>query len=442
MLTLSPDFQSPREVFLFGTRLALVLALVLGMISTALAQTRISYPWDGFSDSRSSAMEAESVDPTFRTALEEPVDRNIYRLVPGDRLTIGIWGERPENHELAVTPEGDIRVPQAGPEKVAGQSLAEAEQIVRARLRKLYPGSRITLGLLEPGRFRVAVTGRVAVPGWYDLTGLDRMSTALEAAGGIGPGGSHRFVRIHLPEDAPIADRTPVQAGPNSFAVDFLPWLSRADLAANPRLEPGWRIEVPPLGETVTVIGAVNGHGGPREDVEDIVLRFGEEELHPVEWRPGDTVAYALEVAGGLAASAAGALDIVRADGTSLRLDATRETDLQTELAVSDRLEVAYREQWIYVVGAVRRPGRYPQYPGYNATDYVLMAGGETENGSREGWTITLPGETEASEQLDLRIEPGSTLRVPERRSYWLTRVITPVASAVAVGISVAALLR
>src|SRR5690606_16117779 len=191
-------------------------------------------------------------------SLEASLDRKVYRLIPGDRIHVGIWGESPVSHLLGVTPDGMLVIPKVGRIEVAGQTLESAERAVTEALTDLYPRARVTLTLLEPGRFRNLVTGMVANPGVYESMVGDRLSMALRAAGGISPGGTGRRIRIFDPIGTDTASRsTAVSESPRE--VDLLPWLVRADLDANPVLQPGQVIEVAPQEETVSIRGAING---------------------------------------------------------------------------------------------------------------------------------------------------------------------------------------
>jgi len=182
----------------FGRMLLLVIFLAAsGAVSPAETAPGSIAPRDLRPDlqgSSASGVTWESrLDGSSRTrawSVETPIDPRIYRVVPGDLLNLGIWGENPLSIALGVTPEGEIVLPGVGPVSILGQTLRQAEQQTQESLARLYPNATVTLRLLEPGRFRVSISGMVMQPGVYEATSADRLSMVIDAAGGIRPGGS------------------------------------------------------------------------------------------------------------------------------------------------------------------------------------------------------------------------------------------------------------
>lgn len=432
-------------------RLQIIRSLLVGLLAPwmalgpAWAQSSTSTLQDLLRSLDSDRTNEAQVGPGYSAppwSLEASLDRKVYRLIPGDRIHVGIWGESPVSHLLGVTPDGMLVIPKVGRIEVAGQTLESAERAVTEALTDLYPRARVTLTLLEPGRFRNLVTGMVANPGVYESMVGDRLSMALRAAGGISPGGTVRRIRIFDPIGTDTASRsTAVSESPRE--VDLLPWLVRADLDANPVLQPGQVIEVAPQEETVSIRGAINGRNNYRnpDPVEGASgNRPPEEPALEIEWREGDTFGWLLETAGGASQLASGTATIERPGQPIRKLDLDDAADLAFPLEPGDRIEVEAGARWIYVVGSVRSPGRYPYYPGYSAEEYVLMAGGTTELGRETGWEITrVDGEVR---EIDgsVRIEPGTKLRVPETRVQKVNRYLGPLTSAAALALSIIAI--
>lgn len=416
-------------------------------------------------------------DRQVRWSVETPIDPEVYRVVPGDIVSLGIWGENSIAYSLVVSPEGELVVPKAGTFPLAGRTLREAEAVVAKALRDLFPGSEITLRLREPGRFRVSVTGMVARPGVYEATGADRLTTVIDAAGGIRPGGSVRRIQIRSPvsirpTETSLASAgstqpaTRLEADPGSGAnaspdpapgfdgkrvepagreIDLLPWLIDGDLSANPVLEPGTLVQVPPVEQKVRLRGPVNGRSEHRLIVPGEPGEGNRPEEDPelvAEWRDGDTIGSLLLQAGGLSAWATTNGRLIRKGSAAKDLDLESPEDLATLLVPDDLVEIEYAPRWVSVVGAVHSPGRYPYYPGYTAREYVSLAGGETELGRSSGWKVSsLDGDPRDAKDSTILL-PGMTLRVPERRSTQLTRLLAPMTSAAALVISVVAILN
>ncbi len=367
--------------------------------------------------------------------LERPVDPDTYSLIPGDRLHVGIWGDPARTHRIRVSPEGDLLIPDVGPVRVVAMTLREAESAVTSALRPFYSTEAVTVRIIELGLYRIAVTGMVASPGMVELTSMDRLTDALEAAGGLLAGASLRRVTL-LDQGAPAGE-----AG----EVDLLGWFLDGDQGSNPVLVPGLAVDVPVRSDAVRVRGPVNmrifeKEARPRPD--PIPNRPPEEPESIIEWKQGDTVGRILAWHGGLSEAATGRATLLRSGSQRIDLDLTNRESMRTLMQPGDLLEIEYGNRWIYVVGSVRFPGRFPYLPGRTALDYVAMAGGATELGRATGWKLIHPDGRQTGLALDTVMDPGSTIRVPERRTYTLASLLSPLSTATALVISVIALTR
>lgn len=386
---------------------------------------------------RDQATPAEVTVPPPSTPLETLVDPSTYRLFSGDQLHLGVWGEIPHTHLLPVGPEGDVVLPGVGPIHVAGLTLRQAEEAAIAVLRPVYGSVRMTLRLVQSARFRVVVTGMVARPGVYEVTGADRLSSLLELAGGVRPGGTLRRIALLLPDG---------QAGSAGLReVDMLPWSLRGETGSNPFLEPGTRVDVPVQGASVRIRGPVFSRGALQAPVAAAVRIGDRPEEEPdisLELREGDTIGTLLDQVGGLSDRATGRGILKRKDESARVLDLSSADGREVTLRAEDTLEVEYAMRWVFVTGSVRSPGRFPYLPGLEARDYIYLAGGPSEVGRNSGWTIEGPDGNRQGVAHAGPVLPGSTLRVPERRSYTATTWLSPLSTATALIISVVALTR
>ena len=375
--------------------------------------------------------------PAPSTPLETLVDPATYRLFSGDELHLGIWGEIPCSFLLSVGPEGDLVLPGKGPLRVAGLTLRETEDAVVTTLRPIYGQARVTLRLTQQAKIRIMVTGMVAKPGIYQITGADRLSSLLELAGGVRPGGSLRRIVVRRPDD-PSGRGAPRE-------IDMLPWSLQGEIDSNPFLEPGMRVEVPAQGAAVRVRGPVFSRGALQTPVAAAVRIADRPEEEPdllIEMRLGDTVGLLLDQVGGLSDRATGRGTLQRGNDPPRVLDLSSPEGRSLPLRPGDTLEVEYAMRWVFVTGSVRSPGRFPYLPGLNASDYIHLAGGATEIGRTSGWTIEAPDGTRRSVKHAGPVLPGSTLRVPEQRSYKTTTWLSPLSTATALLISIVALTR
>ena len=168
-----------------------------------------------------------------------------YRIVPGDQVTIRVWGAVEIEKVQPVDAQGNLFLPGIGPVKVQGLSHSQLNSRVRGAVESVYPEKvHVYTNLQGVQPVAVFVTGYVENPGRYAGTPTDSLLYFLHQAGGIDPElGSYRQIRL-LRDDKVIAE---------ADLYDFL-------LSGNlPRiqLQDGDTILVTERGPAVTVTGDV-----------------------------------------------------------------------------------------------------------------------------------------------------------------------------------------
>lgn len=109
-----------------------------------------------------------------------------YRLVPGDRVTVRYPLHPQWNSELLVRPDGKISAPAAGEIEVAGRTVAEVLQLLRAALSGRIRGGNVELALAAQHKREVYVGGEVVQPGTVIAESARvTLDQALAAAGGL-----------------------------------------------------------------------------------------------------------------------------------------------------------------------------------------------------------------------------------------------------------------
>src|SRR5918995_995778 len=139
----------------------------------------------------------------FQATQSGPVDAN-YRLGPGDVLVLILTGDVEQIYSLDVNREGFVVIPQVGQVHVANLTLSQLEDVLYARLGRVYSGVRrgaraSTRFQISVGRIRniqVFVVGDVVRPGAFQMSGAGTDLTALYAAGGPTSNGSFRRVEV------------------------------------------------------------------------------------------------------------------------------------------------------------------------------------------------------------------------------------------------------
>lgn len=121
-----------------------------------------------------------------------------YVILPGDRITVRIWGARNYDDVLFVDQQGNIFLPEIGPVRVAGLKQSSLSASVRGKLASVFPEHvEIYVNLQSAQPVAVYVAGNVPNPGRYAGGPTDSAMSYLDRAGGILPEqGSYRNIKI------------------------------------------------------------------------------------------------------------------------------------------------------------------------------------------------------------------------------------------------------
>lgn len=166
-----------------------------------------------------------------------------YVILPGDRITVRVWGARSYDDVLFVDQQGNIFLPEVGPVQVAGLKQSALPGSVRARLASVFPENvHIYVNLQSAQPVAVYVAGNVTNPGRYAGGPQDSVMSYLDRAGGILPEqGSYRNIKI-------LRGRQVIGQ------VDLYSYIMRGELP-HIRLKDGDTILVEPFGMSVAAYG-------------------------------------------------------------------------------------------------------------------------------------------------------------------------------------------
>lgn len=128
----------------------------------------------------------------FLPLLSGPVPAD-YRLGPGDMLVLILTGDVELTHQLGISREGFVLIPQVGQVFLANLTLDQARTVLGDRLGRVYSGvrrggdgtTRFELSVANVRAIQVHVIGEVTQPGAYQISALGSILTALYTAGGI-----------------------------------------------------------------------------------------------------------------------------------------------------------------------------------------------------------------------------------------------------------------
>ncbi|WP_153798257.1 SLBB domain-containing protein [Foetidibacter luteolus] len=137
---------------------------------------------------------------TFEPNLKIATPLN-YEVGPGDELEVAVYGIQEVNHNLRVSNEGFIYVPNVGQVRVAGLTIEAATQVIKNRMgNTVYPslrsgGSKASVNLAGIRSIRITVIGSNK-PGNYTISSLSTVFNALFVCGGPSPVGSFREIEL------------------------------------------------------------------------------------------------------------------------------------------------------------------------------------------------------------------------------------------------------
>lgn len=177
------------------------------------------------------------------------VDRNVYRLAPGDAVLVGVRGrsvlDYPSQNSVTVAPTGGISLPLIGNIDASGKTLAELESVISDGLAKYFKHFTVNVSLAKIRPSYAWVSGEVSNAGLQMLPNTSTVSFAVLRAG-IRPMGSSR--RIVLTRDGKKQE------------IDLYRMLVLGDMGSDIDLQPGDSIYVPPAADYVEVRGeAIRG---------------------------------------------------------------------------------------------------------------------------------------------------------------------------------------
>jgi protein involved in polysaccharide export with SLBB domain len=367
MLSLSAGVRACKAVLAVAVLTITAAPAAVGQILPQAPQPQVTPPPTPTTDpleSDPALQEWSSITAGGGPYLDRAIDRNEYRLGPGDIVTLSILGYSDRIFRVAVTPEGSVVIPTVGVSTVGGLTVEEAEQRISRDVRRFYAGADVALSLTSVRTFKVFLVGAVENPGVRLATSVTRVSELIPRS----------------PDDGPIRRTAVIRRGDgDTIRVDLVRFQRTGDLSLNPVLREGDAIHVSPLGETVRLSGELSFPG-------------------TYEYLPGESLAELLSMANGYGPFPPRASEVLwlrrfheEMDEDIVRIsraDAVGAVGQGIQLEPFDAVFVPilgqYRQQTAArVSGEVLRPGIYPVQPNVTTVlELVQMAGGFTDDAS------------------------------------------------------------
>ncbi len=329
-------------------------------------------------------------------AFEQAIDPEKYIVGPGDYFSITLFDNIQERLDILVTPEGMLIIPKIGSIKVDKLTLDRTKSLVKKAALKKYKLSKISVSLIKLRKIRVHVTGKVLTPGTFVVTPIDRVSDLISRAGGL----SHF---------AYVQDLIIKHINSKETHIDYSLFQVNGDLSQNPLLCGGDIIVVPTIDYSKMLVKVEGNLRSPgfyslknNEYLSDFLNRHNllrnSQQIKKV--------------------------NIKRANGGNIIVDLTESEKHQTILKNGDILILPIDVQYIYVSGAVQKPGQYPYIMNLQAKDYVGRAGMTDNAASINSIKIRHAATGIVEKGGNTRVFAGDIVEVPLRTSKRLSEYL------------------
>lgn len=171
-----------------------------------------------------------------------------YTVLPGDRISITVWGFVEASIVTSIDTDGNVFIPQVGPVRLAGTRAGDVQRVVETEVRRVYSQQvQVYAVLLSAGQVGVFVTGQVRTPGRHLGSASESVLDYLARAGGVDPGrGSYRDITVN-------------RGGRTVARIDLYRFLLSGELPPL-SLQQGDTILVPAQGAMVGADGAVRNN--------------------------------------------------------------------------------------------------------------------------------------------------------------------------------------
>jgi polysaccharide export outer membrane protein len=337
-----------------------------------------------------------------------------YPMGPGDQIVVVLTGEVELTHEVEVTREGFIVIPNVGQVSVANLTLGDLRAVLRTRFGRAYSGiargtTSVSVSVARLRTNQIYVTGEVTQPGAYQLASVATVTNALYAAGGPTELANLRNLRIQ-------------RRGGQVESLDLYPYLLDGNTAGDVVLGQGDVVFVPLRGRRVQVHGAVIRPAfyelAESEDLLDVLRAAGGfapealrdrltvyRVLRPSERGPGLAERQAIDLELRPTTDANGMRHL---GGVVIPPLGLQDGDSIVVDSVPD-LEESY---YVTIAGTVRAPGRFPWHEGMTVRELVGLARGPTVGADLREAEVSRMPEARQNGQL------ADRMRVPLDSSY------------------------
>jgi polysaccharide export outer membrane protein len=200
-----------------------MLASLAGRVAPAVAQTTKSAP---------AGTVAPAAASTAAAAVALPSD---YVIGPEDVIGILVWREQEMSGDVPVRPDGMITLPLLGDMRAAGYRPDELKGLIETTASRFITEPNVTVVVRQINSRKVFITGEVAKPGEYPLSGPRTVMQLIALAGGLNEYADANAITIMRMENG----------RQRSFKFHYKDVARGKALAQNIQLQPGDTVVVP-----------------------------------------------------------------------------------------------------------------------------------------------------------------------------------------------------
>lgn len=271
-------------------------------------------------------------NPSFQPNVNMPIPDS-YVLGAGDQVVVDIYGASQQTMVHTISPEGTITIPEYGPIRLSGLTVAGAQSKLRSTIGSRFQSSSLSVKVGNTRTIQVNVMGEVRAPGTYHLSSFANIFYALYRAGGPSDLGTLRNIQVF-------------RNGRLVTIVDLYEYILNGRLAGNINLQDNDVIQVPTYECLVNITGNIK---------------------RPMfyEMRKTESVATLIKYAGGFTSDAhKKSVRLVRQTGERYQVFNVEEFDMANfhmddgdEVSVDGIIERF--DNMVEIQGAVFRPGQF-----------------------------------------------------------------------------------
>ncbi|OGC42603.1 hypothetical protein A2Y85_01325 [candidate division WOR-3 bacterium RBG_13_43_14] len=358
------------------------------------------------------------------SGLERPIVSEEYILMPGDSILITITGATNYSYLAGVTYEGKITIevpvtslPTAQGVYVPkydvvaavpmyGLTLKDARDSMQVVFSRYYRNVNTDITLIGMRRFNLFVIGEVKYPETIWAYPVDRVSIAINRAGGISTVGSRSHIELR-------------RNGKLHALVNLEAFEKTGDGKYNPYVQDGDILYVPRMAKSVIVKGAVFGRRGYELRVAELTAARERTSEGIYELLEDERISDFIAKAGGTTPWADLRNSYIEREDNKIAVDLSeiiRDIESEENILMQDAdvLVIPSINALVFVQGQVVNPGAFTFQPNLTASDYIGLAGGPLSDAFLSG-TYVQREKKKISSRKNPIIEEGDRIYVPRQ---------------------------